>query len=115
MSKVKIFHNPRCSKSREALQLLNEIGCEVEIVEYLKAHPSKSDITELVNLLGIEAHDLVRTGEAVYKEHYKGKELTNDQWIEAMTQHPVLIERPIVIHGNKAVIGRPPVLVKTIL
>lgn len=115
MSKVKIFHNPRCSKSREALQLLNENGCEVEIVEYLKTHPSKNDITELVNLLGIEAHDLVRTGEAIYKEYYKGKELTNDQWIEVLAQHPVLIERPIVIHGNKAVIGRPPVLVKTIL
>jgi len=113
--KIILFHNPRCSKSREALGLLNEANCEIEVVEYLKDAPSFDSLKALIAKLGIEPQALLRTGEAVFKENYKGKTLSADQWIQAMVEHPVLIERPIVINGNKAVIGRPPVLVTSIL
>jgi arsenate reductase (glutaredoxin) len=113
--KIIIYHNPRCSKSREALGLLNEANCEIEVVEYLKDTPSFDSLKALIAKLGIEPQALLRTGETVYKESFKGKTLSEDEWIQVMVENPVLIERPIVIHGNKAVIGRPPVLVKTIM
>lgn len=113
--KITIFHNPRCSKSREALALLNETNCEVEVVEYLKDAPSFEALKTLLVKLDIKPQALLRTGETVFKEKFKGKTLADDEWIQAMVEYPVLIERPIVINGNKAVIGRPPVLVTTIL
>lgn len=115
MSKAIIYHNPRCSKSREALQLLNESGCSFDVVEYLKEIPSKEEIAKLVQQLGIPPQALIRTGEAIYKEQFKGKQLSDDQWIEAMAEHPVLIERPIVVRDGKAVIGRPPTQILDIL
>jgi len=108
---MKIYHNPRCSKSRQSLQLLQDKGINPEIIEYLKTPPSADEITELIAMLGIKPEALIRKGEAVFKENFKGKTLTDQQWIEAMAKFPKLIERPIVVEGKKAVIGRPPTLV----
>jgi arsenate reductase len=106
-----IYYNPKCSKCREALDLLEGAKCEVEIRNYLKDPPTKKELKELLKKLGIKAFDLVRTKEQFYKDNYEGKKLTNNQWIEILTNHPELIERPIVVDGEKAIIGRPPVLV----
>lgn len=108
---MKIYHNPRCSKSRETLSLIREQGEEPEIVEYLKEEISEKELKELIAMLGIRAEELVRKTEDIYKEKYKGKKLSDAQWIKAMVAHPVLIERPIVVQGKRAVIGRPPQLV----
>lgn len=112
---LKIYHNPRCSKSRQTLQLIEEAGHTVEVVEYLKAVPTKEELKEVINLLGINPADLIRKGEADYKENFKGKSLTDDEWIEAMVVYPKLIERPIVVKGDKAIIGRPPENVKVFI
>ncbi|MCO6357768.1 arsenate reductase (glutaredoxin) [Roseivirga pacifica] len=110
-----IFHNPRCRKSRETLQILEESGEMLEVIEYLKEVPSKEELGKLIEMLGIKPEQLLRKGEAIYKEQFKGKTLTDDEWIEAMVENPKLIERPIVTDGEKAVIGRPPESVKTLL
>jgi len=102
-----LYHNPRCGKSREALKLLNEKGIDPEIRAYLKEPLTQKELKEIVTLLGIEAKELVRTTEAIYKEQYKGKDLTSSQWIKAMTENPKLIQRPILVNGEKAAIGRP--------
>lgn len=104
---MKIYHNSRCSKSRDSFNFLTEKGIEFETIEYLKTPLTKQELTELLAKLNIPAKDLIRKGEADFKENFKGKELTEDQWIEAMVQFPKLIERPIVVKGDKAVIGRP--------
>ncbi|WP_052599489.1 arsenate reductase (glutaredoxin) [Aureispira sp. CCB-QB1] len=105
--KATIYHNPRCSKSRNSLNLLKEKSLDFEIVEYLKTPLNAAEIQTLLTQLGIKAEQLIRKSEAIYKEHYKGKELNENEWIEAMVKHPKLIERPIVVYKNKAVIGRP--------
>jgi len=105
---MKIFHNPRCRKSRETLAILQDKNIDVEIVEYLNTPPNKAELSAIVNMLGIKPHDLIRTGEDIYKTEFKGKTLSDDAWLNAMLAHPKLIERPIVVSGNKAVIGRPP-------
>lgn len=112
---IKIFHNPRCGKSREALKILEASGEMIQIVEYLKTVPSREELAELIDLLGIRPEDLVRKNEAVYKEKYKGKTLSDKAWVDAMVKNPKLIERPIVVQGNQAVIGRPPERVKALL
>ena len=112
---MKIYHNPRCSKSRQTLQIIQDAGAEVEVVEYLKEIPGKSELKKVINLLGIQPYDLLRRGETDFKEHFKGMELTDDQWIDAMIQYPKLIERPIVVKGKKAILGRPPENVKDLL
>jgi len=104
---IKIYHNNRCSKSRDSFNLLTEKGLEFETVEYLKTPLNKKEIKGLLKKLNIPAADLIRKAEKDYKEHFKGKELTEAKWIEAMVKFPKLIERPIVEKGNKAVIGRP--------
>jgi len=104
---TKIYHNPRCTKSRQSLALLEEKNEEIEIVEYLKSNPTKQEVTELVSMLGIKPLELIRKGEKIYKEEFKGKELTDEAWIEAMVSYPILIERPIVVKNGKAAIGRP--------
>jgi len=107
-----IYHNPRCRKSRETLEIIKQNGLEPEIVDYLKEPLSEAQLKEVLAMLKIEAKDLIRKGEAVFKEKYKGKELSEDQWIKAMIENPKLMERPIVVKGNKAVLGRPPENVK---
>lgn len=105
---MKIYHNPRCSKSRQGLAILKDAKVDFEIIEYLKTPPTEKEIKGILTKLQIEPIDLVRKNEAIWKENYKGKELSNDQIIKAMAENPKLIERPIVIHNNKAVLGRPP-------
>jgi len=112
---MKIYHNPRCTKSRETLAILTEKGHKPQIVEYLQHVPNKKEITDILKLLGIPAEKLIRKGEEVYKEKFKGKSLSEDEWIQAMVENPKLIERPIVVNGSKAVIGRPPERVLEIL
>ncbi len=102
-----VYHNPRCSKSRLALQYLDNKEKEYEVVQYLKELPSHNELKRVIGQLGISAEDLVRKGESDYKENFKGKLLTDDQWIDAMITYPKLIERPIVIKSGKAVIARP--------
>ncbi|MEX2335889.1 MAG: arsenate reductase (glutaredoxin) [Fulvivirga sp.] len=110
-----IYHNPRCSKSRDALKLIEDSGSMVEVVEYLKTPPAKDDLRQIIERLGIKPIDLVRKNEPIYKEKYKGKELTDEEWIDAMEEHPILIERPIVLKDGKAILGRPPENVKEFL
>jgi len=105
---MKIYHNPRCSKSRQTLELLKERGQQVEIIEYLNDVPTKSELTGVIKMLGIAPVELIRKGEAIYKSEFRGKELSDEEWIDAMIAHPKLIERPIVVNGNKAALGRPP-------
>lgn len=112
---MKIYHNPRCTKSRQTLQLILDAGVEPEVIEYLKDVPSEAELKELVAMLGIKPYDLLRRGEADFKDNFKGKELSDDEWIAAMVKYPKLIERPIVVKQKKAVLGRPPENVKTLL
>ncbi len=113
--KLTIWHNPKCSKSRQALEILNEKGVDAEVVKYLETTPSKEEITEVLAKLNISARDLMRTKEDIYKE-LKLKDVTDeDALIEAMVQNPKLIERPVVITDKKAVIGRPPEKILDIL
>ena len=105
--KIVVYHNPRCSKSRCALDFFNERQLDYKVVEYLKDVPTKADLTTIIEQLGIAPEALIRKGEEVYKLHFKGKSLSNDEWIEAMLQFPKLIERPIVVVGGKAVVARP--------
>ena len=113
---VKILHNPRCSKSRQTLALLQERAIEPEIVDYLKNPPSAEALKEILAQLGLEPRKLMRRGEAVYKElNLKDPALSDDALITAMVENPILIERPIVIKGAKAALGRPPEAVLEIL
>ncbi|TWT77675.1 Arsenate reductase [Posidoniimonas polymericola] len=103
-----IYHNPRCSKSRNALALLEERGVEFEVIKYLEDPPSTKELQRVVGLLGIKPAELVRRGEKVFKElGLAEQELTDKQWIAVLVEHPVLIERPIVVHDGRAAIGRP--------
>lgn len=112
---MKIYHNPRCSKSRQALEILKNSNVDVEIVEYLKDIPTAKEIENVLMKLNMRPIDILRKGEAIYKEKFKGKEFGDEEWIQIMIEHPKLIERPIVIKGNKAVIGRPPENIKDLL
>lgn len=105
---ITIYHNPRCMKSRQTLALIEEKGENFIVKEYLKNPPTKEELKQIVDLLEIKPLDLIRKGEAEFKDNYKGKDLSDDEWLDAMIAYPKLIERPIVIYENKAVIGRPP-------
>ena len=112
---IKIYHNPRCRKSREGLQILEASGKPFEIVQYLKEVPSFDELKSIINLLGISPMELVRKNEAIWKENFKGKDLSDDQIIQAMIDNPKLIERPIVINNDQAVVGRPPEKIQQII
>lgn len=105
---MQIYHNPRCQKSRQSLALLQESGIDPDIRLYLEDIPTESELKAILKKLKMTPQDLIRKSEKIYKELYKGKDLTDVEWIQAMVEHPKLIERPIVISGKKAVIGRPP-------
>jgi len=106
---IKIFHNPRCSKSRQTLQLLADNNVQAEIIEYLKQAPSKTELESILSLLGLSPRQLMRKGEAIYKELNLAEEsLSDEQLLDAMLSNPILIERPIVLANGKAAIGRPP-------
>jgi arsenate reductase len=116
MSKVTIWHNPRCSKSRQILELLRERGIEPVIVEYLKTPPSEAELTHALAALGMAPRELMRTKEAVYEElHLDDEARTEAELVAAMASHPILIERPVVFVGGRAAIGRPPEDVLTLL
>lgn len=110
-----LYHNPRCSKSREALQLLEDNGETINVIKYLETPPSSQELKQLIELLNIKPIELVRTQENDWKENFKGKELSDSEVIDAMIEFPKLIERPIAIKGTKAVIGRPPSKILDIL
>lgn len=112
---IKIYHNPRCKKSREGLKVLEESGQKFKIVEYLKTTLSFNELKSIINLLDITPIELIRKNEAIWKDHYKGKILGDDEIIYLMIEHPKLIERPIVINKQKAIIGRPPEDIKQVL
>lgn len=108
--KLIYLHNPRCRKSREGLELLQSRGIELEVRKYLENPLGKSEIKALAGKLDPGSLDgWIRTGEQEFKDHYKGRELTTEQWAEALEKHPKLLERPILIKGDKAVVGRPPI------
>ncbi len=112
---TKIYHNPRCSKSRQGLEILENSGKPFEIVKYLDDTLSAEALEEIISLLKIKPIELVRKNEAIWKSDFKGKDLTDTEVIDAMVQNPKLIERPIVVNGKKAVIGRPPSLIVDIV
>ena len=109
MSDLTIYHNPRCTKSRQTLELIRSKGVEPEIVLYLEDVPSANDIADALRMLGMKPIDIIRKNEAEFKEHFAlANELTDTQLIELMRLYPKVIERPIVVNRGKAVIGRPP-------
>lgn len=112
---LKIYHNPRCGKSREGLAILEASGKEFEVVKYLENPPSYIQLAAIIGKLGIPAIDLVRKNEKLWKEKYREKVMDDKAIIQAMVDHPKLIERPIVIHDNEAVVGRPPERIKAML
>lgn len=112
---MKIYHNSRCSKSREGLAILEASNLKFETIKYLDTPITTEELNEIIKLLKISPIDLVRKNEIIWKENYKGKTLSNSQIIQAMIENPKLIERPIVINNGKAVIGRPPEIIKSIL
>ena len=105
---LKIYHNPRCRKSREGLAIVEASGEEFEIVKYLDNPPSYLELAAILGKLNLKPIELVRKNEAVWKEKFKNRELSDKEIIQAMVDHPKLIERPIVVKNNEAVVGRPP-------
>ena len=115
MADVTLWHNPRCSKSRAALTLLEKAGAAVTVRRYLEDAPTLAELTALHRALGRRAIDMVRTGEAAFRDAGLSKSSDDDTLLQAMADHPILIERPVAIRGVRAVIGRPPEAVLTLL
>jgi len=112
---MKIYHNNRCRKSREGLAILESSNQLFEVVNYLENPPSKVELENIITMLAIQPIELVRKNEPIWKEKFKGKDLSDSAIINAMLENPKLIERPIVINGNTAVIGRPPEKIREII
>jgi arsenate reductase len=110
-----IYHNPRCRKSREGLQILRDAGIEPEIVEYLKDPPSRSAVEKILRLLDVEPHDLLRSKEAEYRQAGLSRQSGRSEIAAAIAEHPKLLERPVVLHGERAVLGRPPEKIRDLL
>lgn len=116
MANVTIYHNPRCSKSRQALQLLEDAGVQPDVVKYLEAPLDVKSLDALLTKLGLEPHDVMRTGEDVYKElGLKNKPVSREEGLKVLVEHPILLERPIVVKGDRAVVARPPERVNELL
>lgn len=105
---MKFYHNARCTKSREALQLLKDRGLEPEIVEYMKEPLTPTELDEVIDKLKMEPQELLRTNEKVWKEQFADKELTSEEILLSMIEYPELMQRPILVNGEKARVGRPP-------
>ena len=103
----KIYHNPRCKKSRAGLQYLKDNGVDPEVVEYLKTPLNEAELKDVLVRLNKKPTDIIRTQEAIYKSDFKGKNFTDDEWVKVLLENPKLIQRPIVVKGPKAVIGDP--------
>ncbi len=112
---MKIYHNPRCGKSRQTLTIIQDSGKPVEIIEYLKNPPTEDELRKIIALLNIRPKELIRQKEEIFVRYYKDKTYTDEEWIKIMVENPILIERPIVVDGKKAVIGRPPEKVLVLL
>lgn len=112
---ITILHNPRCAKSRAGLKFLEEKGVEFEIIKYLDDPLTPDEFSDILNKMGKRPLDIIRKNEDVYKTEFKDKELTDEEWILAMLEYPKLMERPIVINGDKAVLGRPAEEIATVL
>jgi arsenate reductase len=112
---IRIYHNPRCRKSREALDIIRKAGHEPEIIEYLKTPPSASELKTLLDRMNMKPEEIVRKGEDLYKSNFKGKNLNDAEWLKVLVNHPKLIERPIVVSGDRVILGRPPEKVREIL
>jgi arsenate reductase (glutaredoxin) len=106
--KLTIYHNPSCTKSRETLALIQANGIQPHVIEYLRKPPTAAELISIVQKLRISPEELVRKTEPVYKEKYAGKVMDDKQWIAALVADPILLQRPIVVRGREAVIGRPP-------
>lgn len=116
MEKIQIWHNNKCSKSREAVGVLKDLACEYETIKYLQSAPNKDEIKKIIKMLGLQsAREMMRTKEDIYKELELKNENNEERLIDAMVAHPRLIERPIVIKGDKAIIARPPSLLEGFL
>ncbi|MFT4661602.1 MAG: arsenate reductase [Patiriisocius sp.] len=104
---MKIYHNPRCSTSRKALKMIEDHGIKPEIIKYLDDVPTEAEFKKVLVKLNLKATDVLRKREQIYKEHYAGKNFTEEEWITIMLENPKLIERPIIVKDNAAVIARP--------
>ena len=105
---LKVYFKPDCSTCKTALDLIHENSQEeLQLIEYLIETPSEKELSEIISMLGIQSEDLVRKKEPLYHEKYEGKIISGEEWIRIMTEHPVLIERPVIVDGNRAIIGRP--------
>src|ERR1700739_1150229 len=108
MKKLTIYHNARCTKSRQALDILTEKGIETEVVEYLKTPLTKKALKNLLMKLNLKPIDIIRTNEDIFKKKFKGKNFKDEEWIQILIENPTLLQRPIVVDEYKAVIARPP-------
>jgi arsenate reductase len=105
---IKIYHNPRCSKSREALNILEAETTDFTVIKYLDEELNAKELSDIIKLLSIKPIELIRKNESLWKENFKNLTFTDKELIDVMIKNPKLIERPIVVNGNKAVVGRPP-------
>ncbi len=110
-----IYYNPRCNKSRQTLKIIEESGNKVETINYLNDPLNEEELKDLVDKLGLPVTYLVRKGEKLYKENYKSREISEEEWFKILAENPILIERPIVVKGDKAILGRPPENVESLL
>ena len=112
---MKIYHNPRCRKSRETLSIIHEHNVNIHVIDYLKMPPTEQEIRSILTMLNISAFDLIRKDEKLFKKLYRGKQFTEDKWVTILHENPILIQRPIVIKDSFAIIGRPPINVLDLL
>lgn len=115
LAMIRIYHNPRCRKSRETLEIIRKKGHEPEIIEYLKNPPSESELKNLLDKMKMKPEQIIRKGEELFKSNFKGKKFTDEEWLKVLVNNPKLIERPIVVSGEQVVLGRPPENVLEIL
>ena len=112
---IRIYHNPRCRKSRETLEIIRNQGYEPEIIEYLKDPPTVSELKNLLDKMNMKPAEIIRKGEDLFRSNFKGKKMSDEEWLNVLVKNPKLIERPIVVSGDRVVLGRPPEKVREIL